>query len=135
MFALTLIQLLWAFWLGLVASYWVWRGNGVLGGALFVALGIYVYAIIMLHRGQLWAWWLCWIPPLVSLVLAAPNVIHNAMLFLRDDPLYVDSPATILIVAVSAALFVLPAVCVLAMLPFARRQLPPSNALEQTREG
>jgi hypothetical protein len=64
---------------------------------------------------------------LIALVLAGPNVIYNFVLYFRDDPLYLDSPGTILVVGVKAILFVIPALCILALLPWARGKLTGSR--------
>jgi hypothetical protein len=133
--ALTIVQGLWACLLGLVASYWLSRGGTTPGLVLFGLIALYVLVIISLQKRRPWAWWLCWIPPIVSLALAAPNVIYNVVLFVKRDPLYLDSPGTILIVAVNAILFVIPPLCVLVMLPLKRRLLSPNSALERTRGG
>ena len=103
------------------------------GIVLLGLIAIYAFVIASLHRRKKWAWWLCWIPPIVALAAAGPNVIYNLVLFFRDDPLYLDSPATILLVVVDAILFVIPALGILALLPWARRRLPPNTSLERTR--
>ena len=124
---LAVTQVVWVVLLGVVASYWLWQYLTLPGSLLLGFLAAYVYVIVSLYRGKRWGWWLCWVPPLISLVLAAPNVVYNFVLFFSHDPLYLDSPGTILVVAVNAILFVVPPL-VIAILLFWSRTLPPSNS-------
>jgi hypothetical protein len=132
---ITLAQGLWSVLLGLVAGYWLWRGGVVPGAVLLGLIALYAFLITSLHQRKRWAWWLCWIPPIIALVLAGPNVIYNVVLYFRDDPRYLDSPGTILIVSVNAVLFVLPALCILGLLLRVRTKMSPNNSFERTREG
>ncbi len=132
MLLLTIVQAFWTALLSVVAGYWLWRGGIVPGAALFALIGIHVFLIVSLHQRKRWAWWLCWIPPLIAIALAGPNVVYNFMLYFRDDPLYLDSPGTILSVAVNAVLFVVPAICIMGLLPWAWRRLSADKALERT---
>jgi len=126
---LAVTQVLWVVLLGVVASYWLWRDLTLPGSLLLGFLAAYVYMIVALYRGKRWAWWLCWVPPLISLVLAAPNVVYNFVLFFSDDPLYLDSPGTILVVAVHAILFVIPPSAIAVLLVWSRTLLPSNSAL------
>jgi hypothetical protein len=131
---ITLAQGFWSVLLSLVAGYWLWGGGLIPGTVLFGLIALYVFLIASLHQRKTWAWWLCWIPPIIALALAGPNVVHNFMLYFRDDPLYQDSPGTILIASVNAVLFVIPALCILALLLWARTKISPDKSLERTRE-
>jgi hypothetical protein len=66
-------------------------------------------------RGRVWALLLVIGAAVIVLARWLPMVIVNVDMFLRDDPLYLDSPATILIVAIYAVLLVGPAL-ILVML-------------------
>jgi hypothetical protein len=43
-------------------------------------------------------------------------VLYNFYLYFSDDPLYLDSPGTVLVVVIPAVFVLLPAVVVLALL-------------------
>ncbi|MFL6575900.1 MAG: hypothetical protein ACJ8MR_04755 [Povalibacter sp.] len=97
--------------------YWIWRGSPwffTLG--IVVAFALHAVAYSSLVNGRSWAWWV-WLSGLVvCLAIAAPNVAYNAYLFAKDDPLYLDSPGTIIVVAVSAAVLVIPQLVSLVLL-------------------
>jgi hypothetical protein len=80
---------------------------------VFVVALAYVGVSLTALRSKVWAL-------LVSIGVAAmllarwlPMVIINFRMYLDDHPLYVDSPATILIVGINALLFVVPATLLL----------------------
>jgi hypothetical protein len=67
--------------------------------------------------------------------MAAPNVVYNVYLFANDNPLYLDSPATILIVAVTATVLVVPQFASLLFLVICRaRKCFPWQAVNNSFE-
>jgi hypothetical protein len=89
--------------------YWIWRGlPWFFNAAVVAAFVLHVVAYRSLVSGKAWGWWLWLLGPLVCLAMAGPNVVYNTYLFAIDDPLYLDSPATILVVAVTAIFLVVP---------------------------
>jgi hypothetical protein len=120
---ITVAQAIWAILLGIAATYSLWRGGVVPGALLLGLVALYAFLIASLHQRKVWAWWLCWLPPIIALALAGPNVVYNFILYFRDDPMYLDSPGTILVAALNAILFVIPALCILGLLPWVRRRL------------
>ena len=59
---------------------------------------------------------ICPLMPLGAVALLGPVVLYNFYLYFSDDPLYLDSPGTVLVVVIPAVFVLLPAVVVLALL-------------------
>lgn len=129
---LTAIQALWSVLLALWAAYLIWLGNPVGYALAAVALGNGYFTLALKWRER-WAWWASWVPPLAALALVAPRDIYNYFLYFTDDPRYLDSPGTILVVAVSTVIFVIPALVIVVLLVATRQSLAPNNALERER--
>jgi hypothetical protein len=118
----TVFQSVWAIVIAAWGCFLAWLGNP-LGYVFLVACALYVPAIRDLRRGKPWAWWASLAMPVFIVVNTAPNIVYNFILFLRDDPLFQDSPGTIYIVGISALLFLVPAVTLFVMLLAKRRTL------------
>ena len=101
--------------------YWIWRGlPWFFNLGVVAAFAIHFVAYRSLVNGKAWAWWVWLSGPVVCLAMAAPNVLYNIYLFANDDPLYLDSPGTILAVAVTATVLVVPQLISLALLVVCR---------------
>jgi hypothetical protein len=74
---------------------------------------IYFGLVFGIEGDLKWCLRLSVLPPLVIFVLTTPNVVYNIYAFLTGDPLYEDSPATILIVGIVAVCMSLPSGLVL----------------------
>ena len=77
-------------------------------------LVIYIVLIVGVFKSNLWCVRVSLIPPLLAFLVSAPMVLYNAYAFLTRHPLYQDSPATILVVAVIAVFVTIPTFFVLA---------------------
>jgi hypothetical protein len=118
---LVIIQGSWAFLLFLLDIYF-WFVDVFPGAALLILVVLYGFAILDLSRSKRWAWWACCVPSILVLLLIAPTVLFNFYLFIIGDDLYLDSPGTILVVAVITILFVFPALTGLVALLMARKR-------------
>ena len=106
-------------------------GYGVLSAhhpTLWIALFwtiVVVYSVVVvgMFRGSRRFLQLSVFPPALLVVLSAPMVIWNVFAFLTGHPLYLDSPATILVVLVIAMMVTLPSIVVLAVYWARRREV------------
>jgi len=130
---LTIIQSAWAAVLGLAGGFLAFLGNPF-GYILISVAVVYSYAILSLHRLERWAWWFCCALTAAPILMVAPGVVYNFALFAVNDPLYLDSPGTILVVATNALVLVVPALLVLVLLLSRRGLLAPNKSLERTRD-
>jgi hypothetical protein len=73
----------------------------------------YALAYLGARRGLHWCLRLCIVPPLLQFVLTAPWVLLNLGAFFGDDPLYLDSPGTILVVGLFGCCVTLPSALLL----------------------
>jgi hypothetical protein len=98
-----------------------WQKGDIEMASMFFAAGT-AYAVISVteFQGKRWARQLSLIPPVLSLLFLGPGVIYNFYAFLTNDPLYLDSPGTILVVGITAIIFLVPALVIL----FLRSILP-----------
>jgi hypothetical protein len=87
--------------------------------ASFAFVGISVLAM----RHSRWAVVLVLLVAALLLIRHLPPVILNGWMYFTDHPLYLDSPATILIVAIHAVIFALPALGLVALYAYRWRDL------------
>ncbi len=80
------------------------------GNALIFWLVWFVYAVLLcgLLFDNIWCARLLVLPPLFIVGFTAPMVLYNVFAFLSGNPLYQDSPATIIVVAILALFTTLP---------------------------
>ena len=76
---------------------------------LFLAAFSYAAVAFAAVEEKRWAFVICFLVAVGLLVFWLPWVVLNFHAFVTDDPLYQDSPGTILVVAVNALIFCLPA--------------------------
>lgn len=84
-------------------------GAYILGGLL-----IYVVVSFLSVMRFRWALAIVWIVPYILMLRFLPMVLYNLAMFVFGHPLYQDSPATILVVLVTAIVFAIPATVVSA---------------------
>jgi hypothetical protein len=84
-------------------------GPSIARAALALASFAFIGVSVMAARRRRWAVCAVILVATVLLIQHLPPVVLNAWLFLTRDSLYLDSPGTILVVAVSAVIFALPA--------------------------
>lgn len=73
--------------------------------------------------GNIWCARLLVFPPVLLACTTGPIVGYNMYAFVTRHPLYVDSPATILIVIIFAGVLTVPSLCILASYWFLRREI------------
>ncbi len=78
-------------------------------GVFILASMAYVYIAVSALRMNRWMIGISVFIAAVAAVYSAPTVITNTWLFLTGHELFVDSPSTILVIALDAAIFALPA--------------------------
>jgi len=113
---LTIVQVIWAVLMAVWGAFLLRLGN-TYGFALLILMVLYAFAIIQWRRGKPWARWACMTPPALVVLITAPGIINNIMLILSGDPLYRDSPGTLVVVGISVVLFIafpLPLIALLA---------------------
>ena len=81
----------------------------------------YVVATFGLLTKSKFAWAYSFVPPVMALYSAGPEIVANIYAFAVDDPLYVNSPMTIMVFGIQALLVVVPAIVLLLLLLHARR--------------
>jgi len=78
--------------------------------AMIFSLGLVYFALaILAFRGNRWAIILSVLTAFLLMLRWLPMVLVNAWMFITGHPLYLDSPGTILIVILYAAVFAMPA--------------------------
>jgi hypothetical protein len=109
------INLAWACVMALASLALIVPGASVSQWLAFVLLLVYVGVSFAALRRRSWALLISIGVAVVLLIRWLPMVLINFGMYFQDDRLYVDSPATIFIVAIYALLFALPALilCVL----------------------
>lgn len=80
----------------------------------YLAWLVYASLLCGLMLNNLWCARLLIIPPLLFVLYTTPFVLYNFYAFISGDPLYLDSPASILIVSTPALFVTLPSTLVLA---------------------
>ncbi|NLV46408.1 MAG: hypothetical protein GXY07_18150 [Candidatus Hydrogenedentes bacterium] len=113
--AVKAVQLFWSFLLLIVfgLGYMISLGNGQEKplSILLLTVGAVVYIAVafLCQYNYRIAWWLAVLIPAVPLCLSLPGVLLNMWMFCTGHDLYLDSPATILIVGIYAIVLDLPA--------------------------
>ena len=69
----------------------------------------------MHQRAGLEPWVVALVVPVVICARWLPMVALNLVAFARDDPLYLDSPGTIFIVAIDALVLIVPSLILIAL--------------------
>ena len=117
MIALIIMQAAWVVILMIVAVV-IFHNKGVwIALAFSVLLVAYCYAIFALaRRRRRWAWWACVALPVISLAWSGPGVVYNLWRASQDDPIFADSPATLLVVAINAVVLVIVPILLLTRL-------------------
>jgi hypothetical protein len=105
-------------------------GHLFVGGTITLIGAVYIYATVALLRRERWAWWLCVVPPIISLAAYGPKVGYNLWRASQVDPLFSDSPGTLIVVLIMAFVYVIPPVILLVRLAIMRKDVSPNNALE-----
>jgi len=88
-----------------------------------VSLSAFVVTAIYALLGKPWALLTSMGAAFFLLMYWLPTTLVNFWFFLVGDPLYLDSPGTMLVVAVNAILFVIPATTLLVLFALQRRQV------------
>ncbi|BCM89009.1 hypothetical protein IAD21_00851 [Abditibacteriota bacterium] len=111
--------------LSCLTLYGALAARGLQGEARFYWMFVLVYVILWcgLTWDNLWCARLLVIPPLLGVLLTAPMVLYNFYAFLLVNPLYRDSPATIIVVAIVASWVTGPSLFVLAAYWKCRQQI------------
>ena len=105
-------------------------GRGLVSGLIVGVCVVYLFVSVVLLDRVRWAWWCSFIPPIGSLVLYGPNVGFNLWRVSRiDDPRFMDSPGTVLVVLVTAFVYVIPPIMLLLRLTMVRRELLPNKTM------
>jgi hypothetical protein len=97
--------------------------NTTTRAALVVASLAYVAISIMALRRNRWAVVVVVLVAALLLIRFLPPVLLNGWMFLRQDPLYLDSPGTILVVALSAMVIAFPALILVGSYAYRWRAL------------
>lgn len=115
------LQAMWcAYWLVLVIP-WVSRVISVPSVAFTAGTVVYIAATAGLSLKSRVSWVYSLFPPLLALYFAGPNIVANAIAFVADDPMYLDSPGTIMVVAFQALFRLVPATALIILLFRVRR--------------
>ncbi len=117
--AIRLIQLIWAVTLvGILVTLSVnalVNAQSVQGLPFLLLTVVYLSACIRAWGSSRIAWVIALVVPVVICARWLPMVAINLFAFVRDDPLYLDSPGTIFIVAIYALLLVIPSLVLLVL--------------------
>lgn len=126
--ALLVAQLSWCYIGMAVGLYFGVNGRVDTSLVFFSASVAYAALSIAAYRGNRWYRWIAALPPAFAFLNWGPWAIYNLYLYLADDPLYLDSPAAIIVVGANALVLLMPALVVLAfMLAAVRRRALPSR--------
>jgi len=96
-------------------------GPGIRRAAAFAAAIAFVAVSVDALRGYRWAVVTALSIAGVLLAVTLPYVLFNVWKFATDDPMYLDSPGTILVVAIEGLLLTLPPLVILTAAWVARR--------------
>jgi hypothetical protein len=113
--AIRLIQLIWAATLVAILAALSLNAPTVKGLPFLVLAAVYLFACIRAWGSSRAAWVVALVAPVVICARWLPMVLLNVVAFVRDDPLYLDSPATIFIVAIDALVLVVPSLVLIAL--------------------
>ena len=122
---MTTIKIFHAVSLSLVGLYGTLVARSLQGDARFYWGFVCVYVLLWcgLMWDNLWCARLLLLPPLLAVLFTAPQVIDNMYAFASGNPLYLDSPATIIVVAVLALFVTVPSALVLGIYWKERRRI------------
>ena len=124
------MQIAWALVVLPFAGFQFFFGRGLVSGLIIGVCVVYLFVSVVLLDRVRWAWWCSFIPPIGSLVLYGPNVGFNLWRVSRiDDPRFMDSPGTVLVVLVTAFVYVIPPIMLLLRLTMVRRELLPNKTM------
>jgi len=127
---LVTMQIAWALVVLPFAGFQFFFGRGLVSGLIIGVCVVYLFVSVVLLDRVRWAWWCSFIPPIGSLVLYGPNVGFNLWRVSRiDDPRFMDSPGTVLVVLVTAFVYVIPPIMLLLRLTMVRRELLPNKTM------
>ena len=114
--AIRVIQLIWAGLLVTLLFIELLAVNVVANGLLLLLAIIYLFACVIIALGSnRVAWLIAVLVPLIFCARSLTMVARDVVAFAKDDPVYLDSPATIYIVVVYALLFVFPSLILIAL--------------------
>ena len=113
--AIRLIQLVWAALLVTLLLSGSLRAEVVTVGPFLVLAVIYLVACILALGSTRLAWVAALVVPVIVCARYLLMVVVNVVAYAKDDPLYLDSPATIYIVMFSALFFVLPSLVLMVL--------------------
>ncbi len=114
---MTTIKIFHAVSVSLFGLYGALVAHSLQGEARFYWMFVCVYVLLWcgLVWDNIWCARLLVVPPLLLVLLTGPSVLYNFYAFVTGDPLYRDSPATIIVVATLAFFVTLPSTLVLAL--------------------
>jgi hypothetical protein len=114
---MTTLKIFHATALSLLGLYGVLAARSLQGEARFYWMFCCVYTLLWcgLMWDNVWCARLLVLPPLLVVLLTVPPVILNLYAFVSGNPVYLDSPATILVVAVVAFFVTAPSAFGLAL--------------------
>ncbi len=112
--------------------YGLLTARSLQGNALAYWIFWFAYVVLLcgLMQGEMWCARLLILPPLLVVVFTAPMILYNFFAFVSGNPLYQDSPATIIVVAIVALLVTMPSAFVLGAYWNQRQQIFGSKATE-----
>ena len=113
--AIRLIQLIWAAALVAILAALSLNAPTVKGLPFLLLAAVYLLACIRAWGSSRVAWVVALVAPVIICARWLPMVILNVVAFVRDDPLYLDSPATIFVVAIDALVLVVPSLVLIAL--------------------
>jgi carbon starvation protein CstA len=115
-------QLSWCI-VGAAVAVFFWQGGRIdVASGFFAASALYAALSVLAFKGERWAWWLTLLPPAIIAVCVGPWAIYNFYAFATDHPRYLDSPATIFVVAINCLVLLVPALIILVLMFIWRKQ-------------
>jgi carbon starvation protein CstA len=105
---------------GLVGLLAAFRSDFALAGGILAMIAVYGALSYLMYEGSGWAWWLCLMPPAFVVICVGPWAAYNFFAYFTDHPKYLDSPATILVVAIVCVVVLLPALLLVSLMMFTK---------------
>jgi hypothetical protein len=130
---LVVMQMAWAAIVLLFSGLQFLTQRHWLSGAIVAVMVVYLYVSLVLLERVRWAWWFCFLPPIASLALYGPMVGYNLWRVSQQDPLFSDSPGTLIVVLFMTFVYVIPPIMLLLRLMIVRSELLPTGSVEQAR--
>src|SRR5688500_1837867 len=127
---LVAMQIVWAAVVLLFTGFQIVAGWNFVSGAIVVVGVVYLYVSLVLLQRVRWAWWFSLLPPIASLVLYGPSVGYNLWRVSQMDPLFSDSPGTLVVVLIMAFVYVIPPIMLLLRLMIVRSELLSNTTME-----